>query len=311
MPPNLQDHLPAMLRLAIDAWPALAVADIDGWLWRSSGGGSKRANSVATLAYNGTDVASAIATVGRRYRERGQLVRFQVEEIGVPTGLAEHLIARGYVLEETTVNMAKSIASQELALADKGDGCSHTRSPTLDWLAVYLSAITPDRRVINEQIVHSVPKPRAYFLCRHEGQPISSGLCVASGDVAIVECMATAPERPPLWRRAAHPRGHRELGPPTRSANALPTGCRDQCAGCCLVRTDRFQACRRYALFLQGLTKAAIRQAAAWHPDVHAPARRRCETSRASAGQCSCCSASNDSYRTARGLVGSRGARRA
>lgn len=193
MPPNLQDHLPAMLRLAIDAWPALAVADIDGWLWRSSGGGSKRANSVATLAYNGTDVASAIATVGRRYRERGQLVRFQVEEIGVPTGLAEHLIARGYVLEETTVNMAKSIASQELALADKGDGCSHTRSPTLDWLAVYLSAITPDRRVVNEQIVHSVPKPRAYFLCRHEGQPISSGLCVASGDVAIVECMATAP----------------------------------------------------------------------------------------------------------------------
>lgn len=191
--PTHHPALPAMLRLAVDAWPALETAECDGWLWRSSGGGSKRANSVATLAYNGTGVESAITAVERRYRERRQLVRFQVEEIGVPIGLADRLTARGYALEETTVNMAKSIAPQTAALASGDSVCSISNAPTLDWLAVYLSAITPDRRVINEEIVHGVPKPRAFFLCRHEGAPISSGLCVASGDVAIVECMATAP----------------------------------------------------------------------------------------------------------------------
>ena len=41
--------------------------------------------------------------------------------------------------------------------------------------------------------MHTVPKPRAFFLCRREGVPVSSGLCVADGTVAIVECMATAP----------------------------------------------------------------------------------------------------------------------
>jgi N-acetylglutamate synthase len=195
--PTHHPALPAMLRLAIDAWPALETAECDGWLWRSSGGGSKRANSVATLAFTGGDLDTAIDAAieegERRYRARGQLVRFQVEEIGAPTGLTERLLGRGYALEETTVNMAKSIAPQAAALARGDGGCSVSNAPTLDWLAVYLSAITPDRRVINEEIVHGVPKPRAFILCRHEGAPISSGLCVASGDVAIVECMATAP----------------------------------------------------------------------------------------------------------------------
>jgi N-acetylglutamate synthase len=183
-----QTDLPAMLRLAIDAWPALETADIDGWLWRSSGGGSKRANSVATVAFTRRDLDAAIDGAERRYRQRGQVVRFQVEEISAPPELAARLAARGYTIEETTLNMAKAVAP----VGSADTSCSSTGAPTLDWLAVYLSAITPDRRFINEQIVHTVPRPRAFFLCRHEGLPISSGLCVAAGPLAIVECMATA-----------------------------------------------------------------------------------------------------------------------
>jgi N-acetylglutamate synthase len=116
-----------------------------------------------------------------------------VEEIGEPAGLAEHLVARGYFLEEVTVNMAKNIAPPMAEPARDDGGCSFTSAPTADWLSVYLSAITPDRRVINEKILLGVPGPSAFFLRRHEGQPVSSGLCVVSGDMAIVECMATVP----------------------------------------------------------------------------------------------------------------------
>ena len=185
--------LPAMLRLAIDAWPALQAADIEGWLWRGSGGGSKRANSTATLAFGGADLDTAIDAVERRYRALGQLVRFQVEEIGAPAELDERLTARGYAVEETTINMAKSLTPQAANSSGTGEGCSIDIEPAADWLSVYLSAITPDRRVINEKIVQAVPAPRAFFLYRQGGIPVSSGLCVAAGDVAIVECMATAP----------------------------------------------------------------------------------------------------------------------
>ena len=36
----------AMERAAARAWPALEAIDVDGWVWRASGGGSRRANSV-------------------------------------------------------------------------------------------------------------------------------------------------------------------------------------------------------------------------------------------------------------------------
>jgi hypothetical protein len=42
-----------MERAHVFAWPALRTAVIDGWLWRASGGGSQRANSVSTIDFHG------------------------------------------------------------------------------------------------------------------------------------------------------------------------------------------------------------------------------------------------------------------
>ena len=182
----------ALVRLAVDAWPALETSPIDGWLWRCSGGGSKRANSATTVGFTGGDLDASIDKVEALYRVRGQAARFQVEEISTPLGLAARLTERGYTLEEITVNMAKPVRLAAPAPGD--DGCSRTGTPTPAWLAVYLSAITPDRRIINRRILQGVPEPRAFFLCRNdEGWPVSSGLCVASGPLGIIECMATAP----------------------------------------------------------------------------------------------------------------------
>ena len=49
-----------MERAHVLAWPALNTATIHGWLWRSSGGGSQRANSVSTIDFAGTDVEHAV-----------------------------------------------------------------------------------------------------------------------------------------------------------------------------------------------------------------------------------------------------------
>ena len=39
-----------------------------------------------------------------------------------------------------------------------------------------------------------MPQPCGYFSCRRAGQVISTGLCVADGDFAVIECMATRAE---------------------------------------------------------------------------------------------------------------------
>jgi len=57
MTPN-RDERVRMERAHVQAWPALHTARIDGWLWRASGGGSQRANSVSTIDFTGTDPQS-------------------------------------------------------------------------------------------------------------------------------------------------------------------------------------------------------------------------------------------------------------
>jgi N-acetylglutamate synthase len=55
------DDLRRIERLHVRAWPAFETAEIDGWLWRYSGGGSQRANSVSTVAFSGRNPATAPA----------------------------------------------------------------------------------------------------------------------------------------------------------------------------------------------------------------------------------------------------------
>src|SRR3569623_760018 len=142
--PATDDDLRAIERLHVRAWPALETANIDGWLWRRSGGGSNRANSVATVRFT------------------------------------------GYVNNETTVAMRKPLAARAAPA-----GVDASAEPSDDWRAVYLGAITENRRVINTEILKSIPAPRAFLASRRNGRVISPGLGVAAGGFGAVECMAT------------------------------------------------------------------------------------------------------------------------
>src|SRR4051812_3050030 len=90
-------------RAHVLAWPALRTADVDGWLWRSSGGGSQRANSVSTVDFSGNDVEAAIDAVEARYRAVGARAQFQTFDETAPVGLGALLRRRGYRQGEPTV----------------------------------------------------------------------------------------------------------------------------------------------------------------------------------------------------------------
>jgi N-acetylglutamate synthase len=61
------DDLRRIERLHVRAWPALETATIHGWLWRYSGGGSRRAKAVG-LSSHSKDVEIA-ATSSAEWRE--------------------------------------------------------------------------------------------------------------------------------------------------------------------------------------------------------------------------------------------------
>jgi N-acetylglutamate synthase len=63
--------------------------------------------------------------------------------------------------------------------------------PAADWLAVYLSGLSPDRREVAPVILAGLPAHRSYFSCRRAGTVVGSGLSIADGNLASVQCMAT------------------------------------------------------------------------------------------------------------------------
>lgn len=171
---------------AVRSWPALETADVDGWLWRYASGGSLRANSVSTLSFAGIGADAAVRDAERRYQSKGAPCRFTISDVSQPGDLDARLAAMGYDRGEDHATMVKEIASSVRAPAD----VELSADPAPEWLAVYLSGLTPNRREVAPAILAGLPARRSYFSCR-AGAVVASGLSVGDGQLASVQCMAT------------------------------------------------------------------------------------------------------------------------
>lgn len=180
-----------MERAHVAAWPALETTEVRGWLWRYSGGGSQRANSVSALDFSGGDVDAAVAEVEARYRRRAAPARFHTYEETRPAGLADVLRRRGYRQGEATVTMFREPVP---AGAGAEPAVELREAPWEGWLGAYLGVITEDRREVNRRILERVPAPRAFFGLRRQGRIVATALGVASHGCVVDECVATVPQ---------------------------------------------------------------------------------------------------------------------
>ena len=184
------EELIAIEWAAIHAWPALKNRDIDGWLWRYSGGGSQRANSVSPIAFHGTDVEEAIDEAERLYFSQSAASRFRVfDTLSQPADLDQRLEARGYKITESVLTLAKRVGACSSPLDVR-----FLDQPSDGWMEVYLSNIAADRRPAAPSLLALVPQPRTYFTVEVDGQVISTGLGVRCGNVVIAECIGTRQE---------------------------------------------------------------------------------------------------------------------
>ena len=178
-----------MERAHVLAWPAVRTANVEGWLWRSSGGGSQRANSASTIDFTGSTIKTAVTEVEARYHAVGSPPRFHTFEDTSPPDLVKHLQDSLYRQTESTVTMFKRFGKATAIPSVE------TRNHSWDlWRQVYLAEITHDRRAANAVILDQVPAPRAFFAGSQNGQIVSTALCVISFGCAVIECVATRPE---------------------------------------------------------------------------------------------------------------------
>lgn len=178
----------ALEEAAARAWPPHAARVRDGWVLRFSGGGSQRANSVLTLAWEGADTEAAIDDAERDYRARGQTPIFQIVDISQPSDLDARLAARGYASLDRTLLMVKPAAP---AAAPARAVSRHGEAPAA-WLDIYLSTLSTDRRAAAPAIVAALPEPKCFFVADLDGAPAGVGLGIAEPPWCGVECMATA-----------------------------------------------------------------------------------------------------------------------
>ncbi len=186
MPPMTPQARRALEEAAARAWPPRETLARDGWTLRFSGGGSQRANSVQSLYWTGTDAEKAIAAAEADYHARGQPPIFQIVDVSEPADLDARLAARGYTALDRTILMTKTVSPQPITTT-----VTRHAAATPDWLSIYLSVVTPDRRATAPGIIAALPEPKTFFTAHLDGAPAAVGLGVAEAPYCGIECMAT------------------------------------------------------------------------------------------------------------------------
>jgi N-acetylglutamate synthase len=96
-----RDEILALEEMNFNGWPALTSVHYDGWLLRSSGGASRRPNSVNCIQPSTIDLAQKISAAEALYTRWSRRTIFRLTPLA-DAGLDALLEQRGYTIEEPT-----------------------------------------------------------------------------------------------------------------------------------------------------------------------------------------------------------------
>lgn len=214
-------HLDKIEQLMNAAWPAPDVVDVDGWLLRSAGGVTQRANSVWPVSAP-SDTAAALASTTRWYADRHQPVIFQLSHRAENVALEALLDQQSYSKQSQTLIMTATAA---LRSADEAthptpskSTITMTTAPTQDWLELWWSV---DGRGGPQEMAmaHSIlVAATALYATAHDDE----GRAVGTGRLAMPQLGKPAGSEAwgGIYSMAVHPQARRR-GIATQILNAL------------------------------------------------------------------------------------------
>lgn len=175
----------------ITTWPAAVTEQHDGWVYLAAGGVTGRVNAVWPLDWRGAALDRAIDHAEAWYAARGLPPRFKLTDGAyAPAGLPAALEARGYAPVMPTLIMTAPVTP---VAAPAEVQISATMPAAFD---AVLRETAKDESEYDERhsIAMRAPQPAAFALIEQNGRAVAIGMAAASGELAGIFLMRTAPE---------------------------------------------------------------------------------------------------------------------
>lgn len=176
----------------LNAWPALRVALVDGWVVRFADGFTKRANSANPIYGAEGDLPARIDRVEALYRAAGQRSIFRLSPLA-PPGLEPLLEGRSYRRIDETVVETADLA----AMPGERDPGFRPLAGAAEWVepaSILQQEPAATRPILRAMLERMVPRP-CFGLLLRDGVPVACGLAVAEGDLVGLFEIAVDPAR--------------------------------------------------------------------------------------------------------------------
>jgi ribosomal protein S18 acetylase RimI-like enzyme len=175
------------------AWPAASLHYDGTWAIRlTAGHPAKRLNSVNPLDPSDCGrLDDRISRAGRRFEAHGRAPTFRMSPLSGAI-LARHLDERGWSRFDESLVMRMPLsgspvdrALDQIPLKDVARFVS---------AAARIDSLDPDLRSGLSEVIGAIEPRAGLFVLEHEGQPVTTAICVQDGDLAGLFEIATASE---------------------------------------------------------------------------------------------------------------------
>jgi N-acetylglutamate synthase len=186
----MHDHeIRSLEERAFNAWPALQTVFCDGWVFRVSGGYTKRANSANALAPTGP-FPSIFAAADALYTAQHLPTIFRLSPLAGPEPDVV-LDGTGFRVVDETVVMVAEFAPDVTAAAE----VAIARAPDAAWCHGFAdaNAVAPAKRGIHDRMLAAIKLPVAFATLSEDGQPMAYGLAVAERGMVGLFDIVTVP----------------------------------------------------------------------------------------------------------------------
>ncbi|WP_298211128.1 GNAT family N-acetyltransferase [Acidovorax sp.] len=183
----------ALEERAFNAWPAHQTVFHRGWVFRMSGGYTKRANSVNALVpgapFDGVREAAAAL-----YARHGLPAVFRISPLA-PAEADQELADAGYQHFDPSLVLHRPL---DLGSVGKRDGDTVvSTTPSTAWLDGFAAAngVPQHHRALHHRMLNNIAHPAAFALLQGpQGQPVGFGLAVLERGAVGLYDLAVAPE---------------------------------------------------------------------------------------------------------------------
>lgn len=175
---------------SFNAWPARQTVFFNGWLFRLSGGYTKRANSV-NAAEAGASFEGVRGAAETFYAQQGLPAVFRLSPLAPPEADRE-LADAGYAFFDRT-----QVARASLSAAAQHAAVDISAAPSADWLDGFAAAndVASVHQEIHHAMVRSIALPSTFATLRDHGEAIGFGLAVLERGAVGFYDIAVAPHR--------------------------------------------------------------------------------------------------------------------